>query len=77
LDKIEFLCGGYMTNYECYFGTQARALDSLSLLLEFPNHPRKEVRDFQKEVRDTGVTMWLKSECKNKRWWINEKEARR
>jgi hypothetical protein len=39
------------------------------LLLEFPDHPRKEVREFQKEVREIGVAKWLKTECKNKRWW--------
>lgn len=61
-----------MTNYEVYFGTKERAVDSLALLLEFPNHPRKEVREFQKEVKDTGVIKWLESECTNKRWWKNE-----
>jgi hypothetical protein len=61
-----------MTNYEVYFGTQERALDSLTLLLEFPNHPRKEVRDFQKEVKEMGAAKWLKSECTNQRWWINK-----
>lgn len=65
-----------MTNYEVYFGTQGRALDSLSLLLEFPNHNRKEVRDFQKEVRDMGVTRWIKAECTNKRWWTDVKEGK-
>ncbi len=58
-----------MTNYDCYFGTQERALDSLSMLLEFPNHQRLEVRDFQKEVHEMGVSKWIKSECKNQRWW--------
>lgn len=58
-----------MTNYECYFGTQERAIDSLSLLLEFPNHPRAEVREFQKEVKQMGVSRWLKAECTNQRWW--------
>ena len=53
-----------MTNYDCYFGTQDRALDSLSMLLEFPDHPRAEVRDFQKEVKRIGVSKWIKSECK-------------
>lgn len=61
-----------MTNYECYFGTQERALDSLSLLLEFPDHPRKEVKDFQKEVREIGTTRWLKMECKDQRWWTGQ-----
>lgn len=61
-----------MTNYDCYFGTQERALDSLSMLLEFPNHPRAEVRDFQKEVREMGVVRWIKSECKNPRWYAGE-----
>lgn len=60
-----------MTNYDCYFGTQERALDSLSLLLEFPNHNRLEVREFQKEVREIGSIRWLKRECVNQRWWIN------
>ena len=59
-----------MTNYDCYFGTQERALDSLSLLLEFPDHNRAEVRDFQKEVREIGVSKWIKSECKNPRWYV-------
>ncbi|HHU80556.1 MAG TPA: hypothetical protein GXZ35_04385 [Acholeplasmataceae bacterium] len=58
-----------MTNYEVYFGTLERALDSLSLLLEFPNHNRKEVRDFQKEVREMTVARWLKNECIDQRWW--------
>ena len=57
------------TNYDVYFGTQSRALDSLSLLLEFPDHRRSEVREFQKEVKDVGVSTWIKSECKNPRWW--------
>lgn len=57
------------TNYEVYFGTQERAMDSLSLLLEWPDHPRKEVREFQKEVHDMGVIKWLESECKNRRWY--------
>jgi hypothetical protein len=61
-----------MTNYDCYFGTQERALDSLSLLLEFPNHIRPEVRDFQKEVREMGVVRWMTSECKNPRWYAGE-----
>jgi hypothetical protein len=58
-----------MTNYDCYFGTQERAIDSLSMLLEFPDHPRKEVRDLQKEVHQMGVVKWLKAECTNQRWW--------
>ena len=58
-----------MTNYDCYFGTQGRALDSLSMLLEFPNHNRKEVREFQEEVRKIGAFKWLQQECKNQRWW--------
>jgi hypothetical protein len=61
-----------LTNYECYFGTQERALDSLTLLLEFPNHPRKEVRDFQKEVKEMGAVKWLESECTDQRWWKNK-----
>ncbi|WP_238917432.1 hypothetical protein [Clostridium sp. YIM B02555] len=61
-----------MTNYEVYFGTKERALDSLTLLLEFPDHPRQEVREFQKEVKEMGEVRWLKSECTNKRWWKNE-----
>lgn len=58
-----------MTNYDCYFGTQERAIDSLTLLLEFPNHPRQEVKEFQKEVREAGAQRWLKNECTNQRWW--------
>lgn len=58
-----------MTNYDCYFGTQERALDSLSMLLEFPDHPRREVREFQNEIRKTGVSKWIKGECTNQRWW--------
>lgn len=58
-----------MTNYDCYFGTQERALDSLSMLLEWPDHPRAEVREFQKEVHEVGVSKWIKAECKNQRWW--------
>ena len=58
-----------MTNYDCYFGTQERAIDSLSLLLDFPNHTRKEVREWQKEVREVGTIDWLKRECTNERWW--------
>jgi hypothetical protein len=57
------------TNYDCYFGTQERAIDSLSLLLEFPNHPRPEVREFQNEVKTVGATRWLKMECTKPRWW--------
>lgn len=58
-----------MTNYDCYFGTQERAIDSLSMLLEFPDHRRPEVRDLQREVQEIGAVEWLKSECKNQRWW--------
>ena len=58
-----------MTNYDCYFSTQERAIDSLSMLLDFPDHPRKEVKELQKEVRDIGTVRWLKSECVNQRWW--------
>lgn len=58
-----------MTNYDCYFGTQERAIDSLSLLLDFPDHPRKEVREWQREVRKVGTIKWLESECTNQRWW--------
>lgn len=61
-----------MTNYECYFGTQERALDSLTLLLEFPDHPRQEVREFQKEVKEMGAARWLESKCTNQRWWANK-----
>ncbi|APM37345.1 hypothetical protein [Clostridium kluyveri] len=60
-----------MTNYECYFGSPERALDSLTLLLEFPDHPRQEVREFQKEVKEMGAARWLESECINQRWWKN------
>jgi hypothetical protein len=59
-----------MTNYECYFGNYERTFDSLSMLLEFPNHPRAEVRSLQKEVRDMGVKRWLSAECTNQRWWL-------
>jgi hypothetical protein len=58
-----------MTNYECYFGNKERTLDSLSMLLEFPDHPRKEVREFQEEVRKTGAFKWLQMECTNQRWY--------
>lgn len=70
-DKFEIIDSNVksITNYNVYFGTQERAIDSLSLLLEFPNHPRPEVREFQREVREIGTTRWLKAECKNKRWW--------
>ena len=61
-----------MTNYDCYFGTQERALDSLSLLLEFPNHIRPEVREFQKEVKEMGAVKWLKTECKDQRWYAGQ-----
>ncbi|WP_446897453.1 hypothetical protein ACSVC9_10545 [Clostridium sp. LBM24168] len=61
-----------MTNYECYFGTQERALDSLTLLLEFPDHPRQEVREFQKEVKGMGAARWLEGECTKQRWWTNK-----
>lgn len=59
-----------MTNYDCYFGTKERTLDSLSMLLEFPDHPRKEVREFQEEVRKIGAFKWLQLECINQRWWL-------
>lgn len=62
-----------MTNYEIYFGTEERAIDSLTLLLEFPNHPRQEVKEFQNEVREVGAQRWLASECVNQRWWKNVK----
>jgi hypothetical protein len=39
-----------MTNYKVYFGTEERTLDSVTLLLEFPDHPRQEVREFQKKL---------------------------
>lgn len=61
-----------LTNYDVYFGTQERAYDSLTLLLEFPNHPRKEVQEFQKEVHEMGAAKWLESECKNRRWYTGE-----
>jgi hypothetical protein len=36
-----------MTNYECYFGSEERAVDTLANLIEYPDdHPRKEVRDY-------------------------------
>lgn len=66
-----------LTNYDVYFGTQERALDSLSLLLEFPNHNRQEVRAFQKEVREMGVSNWIKAECKNERWYAGEPLTKR
>ena len=65
-----------MTNYDCYFGTQERAVDSLSLLLDYDpgtlrgEHRRPEVREFQKEIREVGTVKWLKSECTNQRWWF-------
>ena len=63
-----------MTNYECYFGTEERAIDTLANLVEYPyDHPRKEVREFHNEIRETGVTRWLKLECKNQRWWAGAK----
>jgi len=58
-----------MTNYEVYFGTKERTLDSLSMLLKFPNHPRSEVREFQEEFRKVGAYKWLKQECTNQRWY--------
>jgi hypothetical protein len=58
-----------MTNYDCYFGMQERAIDSLSMLLEWPDHPRSEVRDLQREVKQMGAVRWLKAECTNPRWW--------
>lgn len=59
-----------MTNYECYFGTIERAIDTFANYVEYPyNHNRKEVRDFHDEIRQTGVTKWLKAECTNQRWW--------
>jgi len=61
-----------MTNYDVYFGTENRALDSLSMLLEYPNHPRLEVHDFQNEVHSTGVSEWIKAECTNPRWYAGE-----
>ena len=61
-----------MTNYDVYFGTLERALDSLSLLLEFPDHPRPEVRDFQAEVKIKGVSDWMGEECRKPRWWAGK-----
>lgn len=61
-----------MTKYEVSFGTEERSLDSLTLLLEFPDHPRQEVRELKKEVKEAGVARWLKSRCTNKRCWKNE-----
>lgn len=59
-----------MTNYEVYFGTQERAIDTLANLVEYPyDHPRKEVRELHDEIRKTRVTNWLKAECTNQRWW--------
>ena len=61
-----------MTNYDVYFGTQERALDTLMLLIDYANyHPRAEVREFQAEVRNTKSTKWLKQECTDKRWFAN------
>jgi hypothetical protein len=34
---VEMAENNKVTNYDVYFGTQQRAIDSLSLLLEFPN----------------------------------------
>ena len=68
-----------MTNYDVYFGTYERTLDSLSLLIEYGKeakygeHPRKEVRSFQAEVEQMGVGRWLKNECTNQRWWLGIK----
>jgi len=58
------------TNYDIYFGTQERAVDTLANLVEYPyDHRRKEVREFHDEIRKVGVTRWLKAECTNQRWW--------
>lgn len=62
--------GEEVTNYECYFGTQERAMDTLANLMEYPyDHPRKEVRELYDEIRNIGPIRWLKSECANQRWW--------
>lgn len=63
-----------MTNYDCYFGTQERAIDTLANLLEYPyDHPRQEVREFHDEIRKAGATKWLQAECTNQRWWSGMK----
>lgn len=61
-----------MNNYDVYFGNQERAIDSLSMLLECPDHPRPEVRDLQKDVREMGVKKWLRAECTKPRWYAGE-----
>jgi len=66
-----------MTNYDCYFGTEGRALDSLSMLLEWPDHNRAEVKDFQREVRELGVSKWIRAECTNPRWYAGEPLTKR
>ena len=59
-----------MTNYEVYFGTQERASDSLSMLLDYgEDHNRPEVREFYREVKSIGAYRWIKQECTNARWW--------
>lgn len=58
-----------MTNYDIYFGAEDRAIDSLSMLLEYPDHPRPEVRDMQKDVREMGAVKWLRAECTKPRWY--------
>ena len=39
------------------------------MLLEYPDHPRLEVKDFQREVKEVGVLKWMRAECKNQRWY--------
>ena len=64
-----------MTNYEVYFGTEARAKDTLMLLIDYADyHPRKEVREFQAEVKRTGACKWLSQQCVDKRWFANINE---
>jgi hypothetical protein len=64
-----------MTNYEVYFGDMDRALDSLTLLQDygkeqrFGEHPRRGVREWQKEIAETRLEHWLPMECTNQRWW--------
>lgn len=63
-----------MTNYDVYFGTQARAVDSLSILFDYYDcHPRKEVTALQTEIKRIGSSRWLVSECTNPRWWAGVK----
>ena len=62
------------TNYDVYFGTQERAQDSLSLLVDYRSgHNRQEVNEFVQEVVSTGASKWIKQECTNKRWWAGKR----